>query len=802
MTNKPRIGAGLTVFALGVVLVTSSAINLIGSSASALSAADSQPVTVRWVDVHPDSTSVNVDVLEGLTFTVDQTAHLGHQGITVSWDGGVPTSPSEYGSNYVQLMQCWGDDSEPTPQQCQWGAPTSTLTNLVGSSVASRSVSTSDPLFIADDNADLHIPGEPSTSFAYPFTNVRGESVWDYFPVFSSATTNEITAARTGLDGTGSVTFEVQTSLEAPHLGCGGEIVQSDGSSYPRGCWLVIVPRGDRDPNGDFAEDGIPPRITQSPLSPSNWADRIVVPLSFEPVSQSCALGQAERRLVGSEVIADAFTSWQSGLCSSGTTYGFSMLGDSEARTQIVSTVTGASRLALISNPLSTTQSTGRIILYAPVVRSAIVFAYNIDYDVFSDADPEVVEKNGTRLHNLVLNQRLVAKLLTQSYQVDNPGFGDGDSVIENNPTSIVTDPEFVALNPDFDRWNTAYPPGLMVGIGSADAYRDVWRWVRSSPEAVAFLGGAPDDDGMLINPEYVPLDLGGEVIPTSFPKTDLSTFVSTSDPNEPGFGTLDMRPYFNDMQETAYRTLRGDGNDKSNWDSVKTPPGYKAWPAQQPGRRFTLSITTLSAAARYGLDVARITNVNGDIVSASEDAINTAISHFVASGVPGVLVSNPAGEEADIYPLAQVVYAAIDVCSIDDRTAADYRKLLTYVAGDGQYQGATRGMLPNGYIPLSDDERKKTKALGTSLKDLAIAKTGCPVSTTTTTSTDPAPETTVPSPSPSSSAPPTAPTMGPTADHLNWTTSIAGFGFITGVPMCAVGPLMISRARRFRRNS
>jgi hypothetical protein len=561
---------------------------------------------------------------------------------------------------------------------------------------------------------------------------------------------------------------------------------------------LVIVPRGDRDPNGDLAEDGIPPRITQSPLSPSHWADRIVIPLNFESVSQSCALGQAERRVVGSEIIADAFTSWQPGLCGSGTTYGFSMIGDNEARTQIVSEVSGASRLAFVSSPLSTAESTGTKILYAPVARSAVVFAYNIDYNLLSNADPAVFAKNGTRLNNLVLNQRLVAKLLTQSYPADNPGLGDGDSILEDNPSSIVTDPEFVELNPDFENWNTASPQGMMVGIGSADAYRDVWRWVRSSPDAMAFLGGAADDWGMRINPEYVALDLAGDVVPNSFPKTDLSTFVSTSDPAEPGYGTLDMRPYFNDMQDTAYRTLRADGNVKSNWDPFRSPPAYKAWPAQEPGQRLVLSITTSSSAARYGLDVARITNVNGDIVSASSDAINAAISRFVPSEVAGVVVSNPAGEEADIYPLAQLVYAAINVCAIDKSTASDYKKLLTYAASDGQYEGTTRGMLPSGYNPMNDAEKSQTLAVASSLGNLSKAKAGCPGSTATSGGTTTDTTDIVPSPEPSASAP----TTGPTADHLNLMTSIAGFGFVAGLPMCAVGPLMIKRARRIRSES
>lgn len=781
-------------FSLGLALTIPSAVVLTDSAADATTT-DGEPVTVSWVEVHPESTSVNAADLAGLTFHVDQTAHLGHQGITVSWEGGIPTTPSEYGANYMQIMQCWGDIGEPTPDQCQWGAPSTSSQNLVGAGAASRSISTSDPLFDAAANADLHVPGQPESSFAYPFTSAQGVTTWDYLSVYDSTTTNEVTAARTGLDGTGSVTFEVQTSLDSPQLGCGGEVTQSDGSTYPRSCWLVIVPRGSKDPDGTSATESIPPRVTQSPLSPSNWADRIVIPLSFEAVSQSCALGQSEVRVVGSEVIADAFTSWQPGLCQSGTTYGFSMIGDAEARTQILSPVSGSSRLAFVSHPLSTTESEGTSILYAPVARSAIVIAYNIDYNVTGDASDEVFAKNGTRLHNLVLNQRLVAKMLTQTYRSDNPGYGVGDSVIRGNPNSLISDPEFIALNPDFEAWNNAEPEGLLTALGSSDAYADVWKWIRSSPAAVAFLGGTADEWGTAINPEYIPLNLGTGDLPNSFPKSDLSTFVSTDDASEPGYGTLDLRPYYNDMQETAYRTLRADGNIKTNWDPYKNPPGYRALTPQEPGSRLMLSITTASAASRFGLDVARITNVNGDKVSPSADAINSAVSHFVASDVPGVRVSNPAGQEADIYPLSQLVYAAINVCKLDAATAKNYKHLLTYAASDGQFEGSARGMLPAGYVPISGDEASLTNAVAGKLGDLETAKKACSAASTTTTTTTTTPTTdSVVDPSPTPT--PTGPTTGPTVDHIGLNAMVAGIGFAAGVPMCIVGPIMVRRGR------
>lgn len=797
MTSHLRsTGWGLATLALGLSLVVPSGIFLTNNSAAATSS-DGEPVTVAWAEVHPESTSVNATDFNNLVFHVDQTAHLGHQGITVSWEGGIPTSPSEYGSNYMQLMQCWGDISEPTPDQCQWGAPTTTMQNLVGAAAASRSVSLSDPLFVASENQNLHVPGQPASSYAYPFTSVNGEQSWEYLSVFDSTTSNEITAARTGLDGTGSLTFEVQTSLDAPHLGCGGEATQSDGTTYPRACWLVIVPRGSRDPDGTAAGDSIPPRITQSPLSPSNWADRIVIPLSFEAVSQSCAIGQSEVRVVGSEIIADAFTSWQPGLCQSGTTYGFSMIGDSEARTQITSEITGASRMAFVSRPLTATESEGTKIVYAPVARSAIVFAYNIDYNVTSDAAEEVFAKNGTRLHNLVLNQRLVAKMLTQSYRADNPGYGVGDNVIEENPNSVISDPEFIALNPDFEEWNNASPPGLLSPLGTSDAYFDVWRWIRSSPSAVAFLGGTADEWGMKINPEYIPLNLGTGEVPNTFPKSDLSTFVSTDDPAEPGYGSLDLRPFYNDMQETAYRTLRADANVKTNWDPYKNPPGYRALTAQEPGSRLMLAITTASAAARFGLDVARIVNVNGDAVSPSVDAINSAITHFSPSEVAGVKVSNPDGGESGIYPLAQLVYAAINVCKLDKATAAAYRHVLSYAASDGQFEGSARGMLPAGYAPIAESESAATSSVASSLASLKSLKKGCTATetstSTTSTPTTPTEPVTLPTPSPTASGPST----GPTVDHLGVSSMIAGLAFAAGVPMCIAGPVMVRRGRR-----
>ena len=797
-----RFARAFVVSGVGLTLVGVSTFSLVGIAAEA--ATTDSAVTQVWGVEHMGSASPNAAALNNLSVTVGQTEHLGHQGVDITWSGGLPTSPSDYGTNFLQIMQCWGDAGSPTPDQCQFGAPVKSVQDLTGDGVATRTLTLSDPAFDAASHPELQVPGQPAgTAYAYPFTTVRGDTISDPLLIpFSPTTTNEVTAARTGSDGTGRVTFELQTSLEAPHLGCGGELLQPDGSTLPRPCWLVIVPRGDKNPDGTDTSASLPPRVAGSPFSPTNWDDRLVFPLNFESVSQSCAIGQAERRVVGSEVIADAFTSWQPGLCGSGTTYGFSLIGDNEARAQIVSSVSGASRLAFVSEPLSAEERKGNNIVYAPVAQSAIVFGYNIDYNVLGTSTPDVFAKNGTRLSNLVLNQRIVAKLLTQSYRVDNPGLGAGDAVLEANPFSVTTDPEFIALNPAFDKWNTSYPEGLLVALGTADAYRHVWQWIRTSPDAVAFLNGTPDPNGMRINPEYVSLALGTGEPSSSFPKTDLSTFVGSSGLGEPGYGTLDMRPYYNDMQETAYRTLRADGNVKTSWNITKTPPGYSALPPQPAGERLMISITDASAASRFGLDVAAIVNANGDQVTPTSTSINAAVSSFTPSSVPGVVVANPGTTVAGAYPLSEVVYAAINACQLDSTLSTDYARLLDYAAGDGQVPGSARGMLPQGYVPMPSDFVAATRALSSAIRSPESLQSGCPGTSAAvaprSNRSAPAAAPTTSMPVPTVSASPTpGPSIGTTSDNVGIHTAVAGLGLAAGVPLCVAGPLMLRQSRR-----
>lgn len=708
LRNWTRKRGALAIF--GVILVTDLALGVQSASLAISAGAATTPTapatserTVQWDSATRDPDSPDYANFKNLALTVGQTENLGNQGISVTWSGGKRTSPGEYATDYLQLMQCWGDpETGPTPEQCQWGQPASNLGSLMGSNANGRSLSSGEDPAQSYGGAFLIPPPRNNPNqraYAVPFTSVKGVSVYDTSTFFSTNSTNEVTAARTGEDGTGQVVFETQTSLEAPHLGC-GSAVKIGTAVTGKPCWLVAVPRGEFNADGSPASTDASGRVSGSPLSATNWANRIQVKLGFEPIGASCAIGNAEQRTVGSELIAEAFTSWQSALCATGTTYGYSQIGDGEARRQVVSSLQGASGLGFVSDPLDKATTGDSTLTYAPVAASAIVVGFTIERNL-KGGTPQF-SKNGTPVTDLVLNQRLVAKLLTQSYRSDVPN-GNNQPYVANNPRSIRNDPEFLRLNPDFNDFsNSSEPDGLMVALGSTDATAELWRWLQSDPDASEFLGGKADEWGMTINPAYKALALGTDTTIDSFPKADLSTYRQYPTIPAPGFGSLDLRPYVLDMHEGAYRARKADGNVKIVWDETRNPPSFVSTGPQLPGQRFSLTITDSTSAARYGLQTARLVNAAGKAVAPTTEGIASGIASLVPSSTDGVLVTDPDKRVNAAYPLSMLTYAVVNVCAPTLPTLTDYADLLEYAIGTGQKQGDTLGQLPRGYVPLT----------------------------------------------------------------------------------------------------
>lgn len=165
---------------------------------------------------------------------------------------------------------------------------------------------------------------------------------------------------------------------QAAGLGC-GEPVTVGRVTTGRSCWLVVVPRGSTEVNGSAATNIALNRLQSSPLSQSNWDNRIVFPLTFLPVGQPCALGAAERGISGNELVTDAISSWQPALCGSGgALYSYTQLTDDVARAGLLS---GVSHMAVVTNPIPPDQAPpDNPLVYAPVALSGLAIAFNIDH--------------------------------------------------------------------------------------------------------------------------------------------------------------------------------------------------------------------------------------------------------------------------------------------------------------------------------------------------------------------------------------------------------------------------------------
>lgn len=631
-----------------------------------------------------------------LKVTVSQTKNLINQAVTVSWTGGHPTLPSsgDFGVNYLQIMQCWGDDQHNGPDrtQCQYGGSAHQSSPSAGNQVRSRQLNLSG---LVDPKETLKPPEGSSLSYLYvPFWAVGtdkpiGAALSGDNDFFDSQVTNEIPLASTHGDGSGKQFFEVQTVVQAAGLGC-GDPVTVGGAVKGRSCWVVIVPRGTVEVDGSTR---IPPnRLNSSPLSQTNWDHRLVVPLEFLPVGQACPVGAPERRLIGHELAAAAVTSWQPALCGSAL-YSYTQLTDDVTRSKVLD---GSSPgLALLTNPVPPDQPPAdHPLVYAPVALSGLAIAFNIEHQPPGDASPADLQLDGQRFESMKLTPRLVAKLLTQSYQGAVEGARD---YLKNNPLALTVDPEFLELNPEYKRFSTfTQPPDALAQLDGSDVTSLLWSWVKADPDASAFLAGTADKFGMVVNPNNK-----GLALPTStFPRNDQSC-VDVPVVNGK-ICTLDAHPFTLDMHDAGRSAARGDTQARTTvlGPDQKTPLSKKV-DRQDPGHRALLAVVDTATATRYGLPIAALRNVAGQFVAPTTASLLGGEKAMKPSAVPSVLASNPGSTDPAAYPLTALSYAVTAPSKLDAAAGKDYAAFLRYAAGPGQQPGIEPGRLPPGLVPL-----------------------------------------------------------------------------------------------------
>ncbi|CAN5353618.1 hypothetical protein BH09ACT5_BH09ACT5_18590 [soil metagenome] len=734
----------------------------------------SSAVTVTAADLDSDAAHAP---FPDLAVTVSQTEELQAQGIRVSWTGGKKsTAPSGQngGEDFLQIAQCWGTDPEdatrPDRTTCQYGGlltPGSTRDGF-------RSDGT-----VASKDSAYTAPGDGFVNPTYtsiPFRSATGPvvaSFVDHVKVpgvdpntnafFTQLTTNEVSWVGSGSDGTGSVQFEVQTAAQAPGLGCGTPVTGAGGVVSGSSCWLVVIPRGTAD-NGESS-------ITTSGLFWDSWKHSIAVKLGFKPLGVRCALGAVERQVAGSELLALAVASWQPTLCGASGGSAYTMIAGSESDAAAAANTTATAPLALTSRPLGTA---GDGLKYAPVGLSAVTISFSVDRVPAAGPDVPQSVKDKARLAftSMNLTPRLVAKLLTNSYLDSLPYFADRSHLAhgaDKNPRNVTFDPDFLAVNPDWADQAIVSPAvaDVLLPQGRSDAAWALWAYVLADPDAAAFLAGAPDPYGMVVNPwsstdPAVNKTGAGLQLPRdNFPKADPVEQAADTPPGPGAINLVAWRPYVSDFNNAAYLALRGDGKVLGGWDPSVIPARYAKSSRSLPGSQAVLALTDSSSAARYQVFSASLKNQAGQFVAPTSIAMTAAAAAMTPTTVqPQVVEYNPTSTAARTavaaYPLTLPIYAAANPGRLDPTLRASYAAFVKYAATDGQVPGESLGQLPAGYASIPDAWRAQSltaaQSIATGQVDVPATPPKTTTSTTSTTSSSnsgSAPSAPVPAPNP-----------------------------------------------------
>lgn len=739
-----------------------------------------------------------------LKVTVSQTQHIRAQGIAVTWTGGGPGTTIHgvaAGADFLQIMECYGDaGTGPTPDQCEYGSPGLLPNQAVSNPVIAQRAG---PVCAAGAKPDPASPpanldgggavhgcdpfepgtGSPSnyappcdstgtgpapcdnTTFSVPFTPAddAAHPLYnnDVFQDFNQFDSNELQQGLTGTDGRGQAQFEAVTSIESQGLGCG----EAEDNNQVRNCWLVIVPRGEYEPNGfpiNAVSAGDNGALNTSPLSAANWAMRIQVHLDYAPDGLFCPLGTTVIQTGGTELINRAMQSWTLALAQKDTChYLFNLGPNNEAgltATMLDPKISGVG-LGFTTIPIGSEgleDPGGKAakvpkMIYAPVAVTALGFGFNINDS-----------SDGLITTSMKLTPMLLAKALTQVYLKDLPDYNPSHGVLptdqgkttalQGNPAEIAADPEFQKLNPGVRPLTTStltVAPILVTGKSGLN--QQVWKWVDSDASTAAWLDGAPDRPGGIVaDPDYVTNSPQlGKFPSATFPRDYQGVDDNTVDLTVPANAKPPRNSGLLLQAQDSYDTIAGNillGNDPTVgfWDpnALNGQGGFGNWasiPLEPIGQRFVWGLADTTAMAAFGDIPATLCRGDGPdgtgtgCVSLSEASITAALRTAKADS-SGLLHVDPAKVQAGAYPLVDVVYAAVPTGDSKDQLRK-YAELISYAAGAGQTPGSAPGNLPPGYLPLPANLAAQAKSVATQLLRLAgPAPTGTP-----TTSSSPA---------------------------------------------------------------
>jgi hypothetical protein len=670
------------------------------------------------------------------TVTVSQSRNLVNQSVQVSWanftpgrlGGGAPVPSGSQPSAYnVGVFECRGTNPQ-SPVLVHTG------TNGFGS-------------------------GNPHSTDCYDIADQR----------LATAGAANAQVLPTGPDGTGQGTFHIEASSQVNNF------LNCDVNSP---CSLAVVPNwGGQEPGltlagnlpqacGNHAEDFSGFRKEYSAFTdyigaPCSWADRIVVPLTFEPAPGNCPAKAPAFQSEGSPMLGRALSQWLPGWCTGpgALSFGYDSIDEYQARNTFLNSsgaLTARVDTAMVTRPpdATATQASSRKFTYAPLATSGIAIAYYID-------DPLTHKP----ISHLVLDARLVAKLLTQSYslsydcRVDPATLGRSwqppppapsstcDPAVSLNPSTIFSDPEFLALNQHCDTSSPShvctradFPADAAdnanmgtflptVVLGNSDTTYELTRWIASDPTAEAFLQGTPDPWGMHVNSNYNP-KLGALPYPIDqFTPRDQGW----SDPlNMIGYGGPDgtMQMTWNPVQgldnaatdQVIYKTqadyfqlacpIGADGNPlPSCANGGKVGLQFPSLGYAAVGTRDLFAVVAQGDAAAYQFPSAELVNPAGKAVAPTTSSMTAALHDMSTNPDKITQYANDTSTDPNAYPLTMVDYAMVPTCGLPKSEASAISGFLGRASTTGQVPGLAPGNLFPGYVPLDSAQRAQTKA-------------------------------------------------------------------------------------------
>ena len=506
--------------------------------------------------------------------------------------------------------------------------------------------------------------------------------------------------ATTAGNGTGQVDIQVLTSLENQFLGCDQNHSCSLVVLPAQGGNVFVTPPKCTDHSVDIGGSAVGQLAFSTAHGQCSWLTRIVVRLKFAPTPAACPLKNARFSIAGSPMMARAMAQWLAALCTgpSGLTIGYNSTVPEPLA--VSETSGGLADVALTTRPASADgiSTSGRHqFVYAPVAVSAVSIAYWIDSPV-----------TGKPVTELKLNQRLVDKLLTQSYNFQNEGtgctappppqgVGCDKGVAGSNPITLFADPEFKKLNPAVQPV-TGYGSAFQVPTvqsGHSDMTWTVTRWIAASADASKFQRGTPDPWGMRVNSYYrglrYPLD---------------------------SFTAMDPYAVIAHKYSPVFPLSLADSYQAENWDPgtswTKDQYGnFPKDPIQIPGERALIAILDQASSAAFRFPVAAIPNATGRYAQPTNAAMAAALASMTPAG-DGTLQMNLHSSNRAAYPLTMVVYAMVPTSGVSHAKAAAIARFLDFAAGAGQTPGVRPGQLPAGYLPLPADLRAETRKAAT----------------------------------------------------------------------------------------